>query len=409
MKTFKKIAAVLCSLTMLPFEACVMSSTNSSESMIETGSSVSNADLIESSNDSGIEDVESLPPINLDLDHIKQHDDVELVSNFNYYNFADDEDSYLHLVMIVDDIVYFEKTTQVTENTADVYYYQYDLNTGESEKFEGYVAGFNMSYESYALVGNCIFFTIETLVEQVHYKVDLAAKTVTPLRSESFSPATVSFVFTYPIDETSYIETYYDIFGNNIVTHHVTLYTPAGEREIITKTADCSQEVTSYLAADGKIYEFSHRNSLSEAYITTYDTNGDPVSTQFLQKISGIPQAESDGIWQEFVPFGKYVAFSWRYQELRNTTYLYDMVNDEISLTGDYLFHHYSLSIVSSHILPVITYPKSGDPELQNLCFIDQTGSLTKLTGGLRYSYSVAFNDEVIVFLKEDQLYKATL
>ncbi len=202
MKTIKKITAALCSLMMLPLGACVTPSPNSSESTIETSPSASNTDSIETSSAPETSSNGDLPAI--DLDHMKQHDNVERISNFNYYDFVDDGQSYLKLVAVIDDVVYFEKNTQKTENTADIYYYQYNLSTGESEKFDGCVADWNASVDSYALVGDCMFFTIETLGEQVHYKVDLTAKTVTPLKSRPWN-LDYSFVYTYPVDETSYI------------------------------------------------------------------------------------------------------------------------------------------------------------------------------------------------------------
>lgn len=77
----------------------------------------------------------------------------------------------------------------------DVYYYQYDLLTGEAEQFDGYVEDWNTSVCSYAFVGNNIFFTIETIGEQVHYQIDLAEKEVIRLKSEPFDLST-SFVYT---------------------------------------------------------------------------------------------------------------------------------------------------------------------------------------------------------------------
>lgn len=405
MKTIKKITAALCSLMMLPLGACVTPSPNSSESTIETSPSASTTDSIETSSAPETSSNGDLPAI--DLDHMKQHDNVERISNFNYYDFVDDGQSYLKLVAVIDDVVYLEKNTQKTENTADIYYYQYNLSTGESEKFDGCVADWNASVDSYALVGDCIFFTIETLGEQVHYKVDLTAKTVTPLKSRPWN-LDYSFVYTYPIDETSYIETYFDI-DRDMLTYHVTLFTPEGEREIITKSGDRNEDIYFYSASGGKIYECSQRNHLSEVYVTTYDTNGEQVSSKFLQNVSDACQAEPDSFWEQIVPFGNYIAFNLGYEATRNTCLLYDVANDKVSSMGDIQFTPYTQSSVSNGVQTVITNAKSGDPALMNLCFIDQTGSLTKLVGNLAYTYSVVNNEDVIVILNGVQLYRATL
>ncbi len=195
----------------------------------------------------------------------------------------------------------------------------------------------------------------------------------------------------------------------DMLTYHVTLFTPEGEREIITKSGDRNEDFYIYSASGGKIYECSQRNHLSEVYVTTYDTNGEQVSSKFLQNVSGACQAEPDGFLDQTVPFGNYIAFNLGYEMPRNTCLLYDVVNDKVSSMGDINFTPYAQSLVLNHIQPVITYAKSGDPALMNLCFIDETGSLTKLVGNLAYTYSVVNNEDVIVILNGVQLYKATL
>ena len=420
-----KIIVVItsCLLILVTLVACATTNSDSSESsegtepvgvyintteLNETRKTIteSNKTRITTTESNESKTAKSTPVLStIDIDSIEQYEGAELVPNFNYSDFNMNDNCYIQLVRVVDDVVFFEKYIKKSYDTSDVYYYSYDLSTGKYDQFDGCIHDFNASVGSYAFVGDSIFFTIETVKEQVHYKVNLREKKICILKTVPLNRDTDSFVYTYALNDTSYIESHYNIDKDSLI-YHVTLFTPTSEREIINKTGDRSDVIYTYSASAGMIYEYSQRNHLSESYISTFDASGNLLSSNYLQEVTNAIQNESSNYLDHFVVFNNYLAYNIGGKMPRDNCILYDMTKNTVTQMGDIRFSLHSQGNETNGIQTMITHSKTGDPAMMELCYIDKSGDLKKIASRLDDSFSVASSNTVIVFIKNKKMYK---
>ena len=407
MKYTRYAGTIYCAVMVLMLGACSSNSPSSSD-LNQPSTSVETSDEDFRISDSIVDSKKSNTPVNIDIDNIDQSIVAEPVSGFDYSDYVHDDTSFIRLITIVDDVVYFEKYIQKAENTSDIYYYQYNLSTGESEEFDGYIADYNSSSDSYAFVGGFIYFTIETLDAQVHYKVDLIRRKVSCLKSLPLSRDTDSFVYTFALDDENYVESFFNMNGDTL-TYHVIVFSQTGENEIITKSSKRNDEIYVYSASAGTLYEYSQKNRLSDCYLSTYDVNGTLLSSVFLQEVTDEIATESSGYLDHFVVMNHYTAFNIGCEMPRETCILYDSSDNEVKMIDDVRFSTHSQNQDSNCLLPMIVHSKTGEPERMNLCFIDREGNFHQLEKGLDYTFSVANNDDTIVYIKNATMYKITL
>lgn len=407
MKYARYAGTLCCAVMLLIFGAC-SSTPPSSPDLNQSYFSGETSDEDLRINDSFVDSIRGITPVNIDIDNIDQSIAAEPISGFDYSDYVRDDTSFIRLITIVDDVVYFEKYIQKTENTSDIYYYQYNLSTGESKEFDGYIADFSSSSNSYAFVGSSIYFTIETLDAQVHYKVDLISRKVSCLKSLPLSRDTDSFVYTFALDDEKYVESFFNINGDTL-TYHVIVFSQTGEKEIITKSSKRDDEIYVYSASAGTLYEYSQKNHLSECYLSTYDENGVLLSSDFLKEVTSEIANDPSNYLDHFVVMNRYKTFNIGCEMPRETCILYDTADNEVKMVDDVRFCAPSQNHDSNCLLPIIAHSKTGEPERMNLCFIDRAGYFHQLEKGLDYSFSVANGDDTIVYIKNTTMYKITL
>lgn len=191
-------------------------------------------------------------------------------------------------------------------------------------------------------------------------------------------------------------------------TYHVTLFSPAGESEIITGTIDLRDTITAYAVADGKIYEYSQNLETSEVCITTYNKKGEVVSSKSIPKVSAFFKNEPDSYLNSFTAMGDYFEFNIRYEMPRQKCVLYDMANDKAFLMDETMFSIFSHDSGPNRVQTLITNAMEVDDAQKDFFFMDEAGSIKKIADGLDDSFSSAIGNDVVVFIKDEKMYQVS-
>ena len=116
MKYARYVGTIYCAVMLLMFGAC--SSTPPSSPDLNPSNfsdEISDEELLIT--DSSIDDIRDITPVNIDIDNIDQSIVAESVLGFDYSDYVRDDTSFIRVITIVDDVVYFEKYIQKTEST----------------------------------------------------------------------------------------------------------------------------------------------------------------------------------------------------------------------------------------------------------------------------------------------------
>ena len=259
-----------------------------------------------------------------------------------------------------------------------------------------------MSSDSWALVGTNLYGTIETPDVQVHYQIDLPCKKITPLKVVPLNRDTDGFVDTFAVDDEHYIETSFHM-EKNTYTYHVILYSPDEEKEIITKSSHSRNEFYAYKALDGIIYEYSQKNNISGSTVSTYNTNGELLSSDTLAEVTYELAGAPDAYLDHFLVTNRFMAFNIGYEMPVEKCIVYDCANGKVTIINDARFLKTPQNAGSDGIYAMIAHAKSEDAAL---CCWNGDASFSGILRGMDLSFSAVQSGKTIVYLNGQVLYK---
>lgn len=332
------------------------------------------------------------------------------VPNFKASDYVKGEFDSLRIIAAKDDNVYLELDTCNYDDTGDIQIICCNINTGATELFKGKFESYNSSVATYALADNKIFFTYDSFEEQVHCMIDTINKDVSVLKTEPLNVYTDSFVYTHPLDDTNYIEEWFDIDGNNI-TYHVMLYSPEGEKEILTKQGNRRREVYTYAVCGDKLYEYAQTNNLTEPYLNTYDLDGNLLSSEYLAEVANeLKEDEEDGSYALlFSVFNNCFLIEIGNEMPTKKFFLYNTDSLSLTVLDEVIF--YSSPNPVNNEQPIFIFRSdipSNDSEYENLYCINESGHVKGLIQNIKHNYYCT-DYKNVYYLEDDKLFYVKL
>jgi hypothetical protein len=313
----------------------------------------------------------------------------------------------MKIIAVKEDKIYLAIHSCNYDDTSDISIISCNIYTGETEYFKDKIKNYNSSTETYALVNNNIYFTYESLQQQIHCVIDTEKKDIHILKSKQLNYNTDSFVYTYPVDENSYIESWFEINNNNL-TYHVTLFNSEGNKEIITKRGDRKSDIYLYTASCGKVYEYAQINHLSESYLNIYDLFGNLLSSEYLIEVSRELNTTNGSYIEQISVFNNYFAIILGNEMPTKKCFLHNMNSLSLSVNNDILFLNSPNSINHENAkYPFISYVDSQNSSSLNLYCIDENKNVLKIaenidpytsfTTDYKYLYCLT-NEKIVLF-----------
>lgn len=311
-----------------------------------------------------------------------------------------------------DDYICISKYTGENTDVVDITYYKYNIQNDTLTELDGIVPDYNVSLGMSAFVGEKLYSVCESFNERMHYVVDMEENTVDILTKKPVNQSAISFYFTYPVSNTEYAERWFDFDeedpDKNI--EHIVLYDEDGNsREIFTKDCDNNKVMRNYSVWDNKIYEYAHNIDSSQAYLNTYDFDGNPLSEIYLKEVSEVLGRSENNAAEKFNVFGDFFAV----QVYDETDYIKKLfIQNEKDGTLLVLNDCWYIPTMSSatpenyifgHNVTVPNDP--NEPTVVDLYSMNSSGEIIKIAEGLDFFSYIVSNGKAVAYIDNDELY----
>lgn len=202
-------------------------------------------------------------------------------------------DSIVHIGIIDDFLIYYEKVGEWPQCSKD--YYKYNLKTNEKIKL-GTLNNTNTTMDSYACIDKNIYFAEDGEGGVAHCKLDTVNNKLTVMNVDKGN--SLPLIRTKPINNSSYVELGGGFKKENLGEYTLTLCGTDGSRKVIVSCLydyekKDGMSINAVTAADEFIYAVVYKSSgetLNEPFICTYDLSGKEISS-----VSIADFAEPDG------------------------------------------------------------------------------------------------------------------
>lgn len=338
----------------------------------------------------------------------------EAVECFDYSKFGEYDN--LILLAVDGEYAYFEKVICDFDDESDVYIYKFNLSTGETTLFDGYIPDYNTAADDYAFVNGRIIGFVESTTERICFDINTQQNCVDVIESEPIDWSKDSFRFTHPVNDEEYAEIWFDM-GSPFQTYHVKIYDKNGNgREVITNKYNKGSERYVYTVNDNKIYECVQTNDMTEAYLNIYDTNGNLLSSTYLEEITkAIREKDVYASYNDYVAyvhaFGDYVGVSVNGKIMGNDQYyIYNLSENTLTIIEDlgcyYVDTYKSIGAeTENHIF--YTHNNNAEGFEYNIYCFDNEGEITALAESAEGR--IVSDGKTVVFLRDDILYRIVL
>ncbi len=364
--------------------------------------------------DPGFSETETVAHIEMPQDFSQTNQ--ESVESFDFSKFGEFvKNDSLNPLALDGEYAYFEKHIFAKSESYETYIYKFNINTGEVTQLEGCIPDTDYLYYKYAFADGKIIGTSGSDAEDISWIIDTQQNSVYVTNRQS-ADLSRGYTFMRALNGEEYASIWFDNQAP-YQTYHVKVCDTSGNgREVITNKYNMGSERYVYTANDNKIYECAQTNKMTQVYLNVYDTDGNSLSSIFLEEITQFLGRSDIADLNAYVAsvdaFGDYVGISVDTgMPSLNEYYIYRL-NDDFTTSEPIVIGNGGLYYVSTyksvdktaenHIF--YTVDDSNGDCVYNIYSLNNSGEFTALAETT--DSKIIFDGKTVVFLKDNALEK---